>query len=76
MSNGPAFIIDKKPVKDMTDAELNGKLQQLGAELQAAGIQMNASLQQMQLTASMLNVVKYELDRRANSIHIAHTIPH
>ncbi len=77
MASAP-FSIDDKPIKDMTDAQLTEKAQQIAAELAGIGNQLNFCIQQMQLNSALLNVLNYELNRRAHSIQIAHanSIPH
>ncbi|HEY6925149.1 MAG TPA: hypothetical protein VI653_16860 [Steroidobacteraceae bacterium] len=77
MSSAP-FSIDDKPIKEMTDAELQEKSKQIATELQGVGNQLNFCIQQMQLNSALLNVLNYELNRRAHSIQIApaNSIPH
>jgi hypothetical protein len=71
----PGFLLGNKPIKDMTDEELKEAQEQIGGEMQLVAANLNRCIQQMQFTASMLNVCNYELDRRANSIQIARTLP-
>lgn len=70
------FVIDKTPIKDMSNEDLKKASAQFTLDLQAVGNQLNAMVQQLQVSTAMLNVVNYEIDRRANSIAIALTIPH
>lgn len=74
MSNS-GFVIGKKPIKDMSDEELQTANTSLSSELQAVGNTLNACIQQLQISTAQLNVIKYEIDRRANSIAIARIIP-
>lgn len=69
------FVIGQTPVKDMTDEELKKAATKIAGEMQVVGENLNRCVQQMQVTTAMLNVVQYEIDRRANSIQIARLIP-
>jgi hypothetical protein len=74
--NNTGFVVDGAPIKDMTDEALKKAAQKISSELQAVGVQLSACMQQVQISTAMLNVVNYEIDRRAHSIQIATTIPH
>ena len=75
-ASGSGFTIAGTAIKDMTDASLAETLKKLEADQQTVQASLNAVLGQMQLIGAMLNVLKYELDRRANSIQLARTFPH
>ena len=73
MSN-TGFCIGQAAIKDMSEEDLQKTATQLAGELQMVGETLNRCIQQMQVSTAMLNVVKYEIDRRANSIQIARLI--
>lgn len=74
MSNS-GFVIGATPIKDMADEELKKAAAQIAGEMQTVGEALNRCVQQMQITTAMLNVVQYEIDRRANSIQLARLLP-
>ena len=67
----PDFAIHGKPVKDMSDEELAKHVAAAANDQAAAGNNLNAAIQAVQVTAAVANVLRYEQNRRANSISIA-----
>jgi len=69
------FAIDGTPIKDMSDSELASRLEKTSQEQALIGAQFNAVLQQIQITSAVVNVLRYEINRRANSLQIASSLP-
>lgn len=67
----PDFAIHGTAVKDMTDADLAKHLAAATADQGAAGNNLNAAIQAVQVTAAVANVLRYEQNRRANTIQLA-----
>lgn len=65
------YQIDGKAVKDLTDKDLTDYQKKFTETVANNSAVLNNNMNQLQMSIAVLNVVQYEIERRANTIQLA-----